>query len=490
MNLRPSTSMFANSKSRGGKQSERSLRWRFLSLAGTGAIVVMGIVGYAGLLVLQRTIAGDEDARIVNSASLSEQLVQRLLAERARQVQLIASEPAVIAAVKKGTETSRQKGLESHSIDQLEQMFKGPRSQQVDDGALHYLNGLLPKLDIAEVMLTDEFGYNAVTTSLSSDFVQSDEAWWQAAWANGMTTAQATVDPVMGRTVVELAGVVRDGAARVGVVKVKFGLSMVDSVLAQGSNVGSSLRVDLVDSSGKVIASSGRAARFKALSGFATVAAQDPGNAFNFAADSVRRRGAVFATNVGRWRVVSHMSLADATRAYSVARWGLFIGLGVMLALILTSLTLVGKFIERRITGPARELAIAAEAVAAGDLSKQITDMGDEDEIGRLAKAIGAMMLELRRLATALNESAAETGSMTVEITSSSEEMAASAGQIAHTASDLSQQSALMAETIQTLAASSEHLVGVAAKLDAGAHEGVERNARLRALALENRARL
>ncbi len=490
MNPRPSTSMFSNSHSRHGKQSARSLRWRFMSLAGTGAFLILGVVGYAGLLVLQKSIAGDEDARIVSSALLSEQLVQRLLAERTRQVQLIASEPEVIAAAKKGTEVSRAKGLPNHSIDDLEQMFKGPRSQQVDDNALRYLNGLLPKLDIAEVMLTDEFGYNAVTTSLSSDFVQSDEAWWQAAWGNGMTTAQATIDPVMGRTVVELAGVVRDGATRVGVVKVKFGLSLVDSVLSQGGTVGSALRVDLVDSAGKIIASSGRAARFKTLSGFSTVAVQDPGSIFDFSTDSMRRRGSVYATNAGRWRVVSHMSVADATRAYSEARWGLIIGLLLMLLLILTSLSLVGRFIERRVTGPARELAVAAEAVAAGDLSKQITQLGEEDEIGRLAKAIGAMMLELRRLATALNESAAETGSMTIEITSSSEEMAASAGQIAHTASDLSQQSSVMAETIQALASSSEHLVGLASGLDAGAHEGVERNARLRALALENRARL
>ena len=93
-------------------------------------------------------------------------------------------------------------------------------------------------------------------------------------------------------------------------------------------------------------------------------------------------------------------------------------------------------------------------------------------------------------MASALNESAAETASMTAEITASSEEMAASAGQIAHTASDLSQQANVMAETIQALAGSSEHLVGVAAELDAGAHEGVERNAQLRALALENRSRL
>jgi twitching motility protein PilJ len=282
--------MFTISHSRRGKTSARSLRWRFLSLAGTGAMLVLGLIGYVGLVVLQKSIAGDEDARIVSSAMLSQQLVQRLLSERARQVQLIASEPSVIAAVKKGTEISRAKGLPNHSIDDLEQMFKGPRSQQVDDNALRYLNGLLPKLDIAEVMLTDEFGYNAVTTSLSSDFVQSDEAWWQAAWGNGLTTAQATIDPVMGRTVVELAGVVKDGATRVGVVKVKFGLALVDSVLAQGGNVGSTLRVDLVDSAGKIIASSGRAARFKTLPGFSSISSQDPGSIFNFAADSNQPR--------------------------------------------------------------------------------------------------------------------------------------------------------------------------------------------------------
>ena len=79
---------------------------------------------------------------------------------------------------------------------------------------------------------------------------------------------------------------------------------------------------------------------------------------------------------------------------------------------------------------------------------------------------------------------------MTAEITPSSEEMAALAGQIAHTASDLSHQSNVMAQTIQSLVGSSESLVEVASTLDAGAHEGVERNAQLRALALENRSRL
>ena len=471
-------------------RSSRSLRRRLITIGAVAAVAILGVLGYSGLVILKKAVAGDEDAHIVNSASLSKQLVDRLLAERARQVELIASEPTVIAAAKKGAQVARDRKLPSIPVERLEQMFKATRSQQVDDATKAYLTALLPKLDIAEVMLTDEYGYNAVTTSPSSDFVQSDETWWQTAWSGGFTTAQATADAATQRTVVELAGVVRDGATRVGVVKVKFGLSMVDSALAQGSVGGRAMRVDLVDSTGRVIASSGAAARFKRLKGFETLTAQDPGAAFDFDGDSELRRGAVAPTNGGRWRVVAHMSQADAARTYDVARYGLIIGLVVMLGLTVVTLSFGGRFIERRITGPAEELAVAAEAVAAGDFSKQVRDIGADDEIGRLARAIAAMIDELRRLAGALRESATETESMTAEITASSEEMAASAGQIAHTAADLSQQANTMAETIQVLAGSSEHLVGAASSLDAGATEGVERNARLRALALENRARL
>ena len=498
MNDRPSASSFSISNALTAPKSGRSLGARLVGMFGVGAIVMLGVIGYAGLIVLRNTMAGDEDARIVNAASLSKQLVDRVLSERVRQVDLIASAPQVIAAARKGATEARRLNLPAQAGNSLpkevlagiEDRFKATRSLQVDSAALRYLRALLPKLDIAEVMLTDEYGYNAVTTSPSSDFVQGDEGWWQTAWNAGSTTAQATADPATERTVVELSRAVLDGSSKVGVVKVKFGLSMVDSVLMQGSVGGKALRVELVDSLGKVIASSVVGQRFKPFVGYASVVGHDSVDAFDYGLNTSLQRGAVTTTNGGRWRVIAHMDEADASHAYYVARWALLGGSAVMLGLILISLLFIARFIERRITGPAEDLAIAAEAVAAGDLSKKVNDIGGDDEIGRLARAVSAMIAELRRLASALNESAAETTSMTAEITGSSEEMAASAGQIAHTASDLSQQANLMAETIQTLAGSSEHLVAVASELDVGAREGVERNDQLRALALENRARL
>lgn len=503
MNQPPSmstTGIFSVIAAPAGGGREASIRRRLVAIAGIVSIIVLGGLTYFGLMLLRRSIGEDENARIVGAASLSQQLVERVLAERAQQVGLIASSPSVVAAAKKGAEEARRLNLPlkifaDHDPDLAgpEAQFKATRSLQVDASTNAYLTSLLPKLDIAEVMVTDAHGYNAVTTSPSSDFVQSDEAWWKTAWTKDSTSALAKYDSATKSIVVELAGVVKDNGTKVGVVKVKFGLLLVDRVLQQGTIAGSNLRVDLIDSTGQVIATSGNASeRFKQFAGFSALAGHDGNSAFTFASDSsgTLRRGAATTTNDGRWRVIAHMSERDAGRTYTIARNALLGGVLVMLVLIVLSLYYVGKFIERRITNPAAALAKVAEAVAAGDLSKQVAQLDTNDEIGRLSHAVAAMIAELRRLATALNETTGETTSMTAEITASSEEMAASAGQIAHTAADLSQQANVMAETIQVLAGSADKLVKMAAELDAGAHEGVQRNSKLRTLALANRARL
>lgn len=172
------------------------------------------------------------------------------------------------------------------------------------------------------------------------------------------------------------------------------------------------------------------------------------------------------------------------------ARIGIEIGVVVLLVALLALLTALHHFLTRRISRPATELAEAAEAVAAGDFSVQLRLAGTDDEIGRLGRAVGAMIVELRRLAGAIAGSARETTAMSHDITASSEQMAAAAGEIAHTASDLSGQAAGMAGTITTLAKSASSLRTLSAALEEGAHEGVARNGALRTLAVENRAEL
>jgi methyl-accepting chemotaxis protein len=177
------------------------------------------------------------------------------------------------------------------------------------------------------------------------------------------------------------------------------------------------------------------------------------------------------------------------TNFVNAARLTLLGCAGALLAMVLAGLWAANRFVRSRVADPAMQLVRAAEAVAAGDLSVDVSHAG-RDEIGRLARALSIMIASLRRLADALAGAARETTSMSVDISSGAEEMAASASEIATTATDLSEQSTAMAESIQTLNAAAEGLERLAAELDAGTREGVARNANLRALAGENRARL
>jgi methyl-accepting chemotaxis protein len=212
-------------------------------------------------------------------------------------------------------------------------------------------------------------------------------------------------------------------------------------------------------------------------------------------AKTVRRDGVVervvaLRTNAGRWRVVAHLPNEDIVAPYDTARIAIIGGAAALLVVLLLLLVSLHQFLLSRITIPARELAEAAEAVAAGDFSVQLRHTAADDEIGRLSRAVGAMILELKRLAQAIAGSARETSAMSSEITAGSEQMAATAGEIANTASDLSGQATSMAETISSLANSANALQELAVQLDGGAREGVLRNTTLRSLALENRAGL
>jgi methyl-accepting chemotaxis protein len=182
-------------------------------------------------------------------------------------------------------------------------------------------------------------------------------------------------------------------------------------------------------------------------------------------------------------------AVADREDGLRDARLGIAIGVVVLLLTLAALVAVLHYFLARRISRPATELAEAAEAVAAGDFTVRVRN-GADDEIGRLGRAVGAMIIELRRLAGTIATSAHETTAMSHDITASSEQMAAAAGEIAHTASDLSAQSAGMAGTIAELAKSAGELRTLSETLCAGANEGVDRNTTLRTLALENRAGL
>jgi len=457
------------------------------------AAIAVAILG-AGALVAMRTAANflsdRADTRLRDVARRGELVTEQVLLERARQVELIGAAPTVVEAAQLGGARAAQLGLVGRPIDAVERQMAATRSLAVSETAKRFLQRQLAPLGIAEMFITDANGYNAVITETTSDFVQSDEPWWREALRKGITNAEAEYDESARQTVVSMAASIQetDRGRPEGVIKIAFGIGSLDAALAKAT--GEDVQLAVIDTHGRLIASSMRdAERMKPLLGSDQLPATPGDSIVRFLAGETEVRAMVASANGGAWRVVAQIDDASVLQSLRQARPLIVVTLLGLLAFLVATLWLISRFLDRRISAPVTELAGVAEAVASGDLSTPVLPSNENDEVGRLSRATASMVDDLRRVVGALRDSARETTARAAEITTGSENMAAAAEEMASTSGELSRQSTEMADAVQRMAHDAARLQGIADQLAAGAHNGVERNAALRALAKENRQR-
>lgn len=473
-----------------GPGGSSSLRHAIILVAATAIVIVATAAAWAAMRTAAGFLSERADARLRDIARRAELVTEQALLERVRQVELIGAAPTVVDAADAGARRAAELGLVGRSIEMVERQMAATRSLAVSEAARRFLQRQLAPLGIAEMIVTDANGFNAVTTDMTSDFVQSDEVWWKDAVRKGITTAEAEYDESARQTVVSLAAAIREGSREraAGVIKIAFGIPSLDEALAKATGEG--VRVDVIDSRGRVISSSVRdAERMKVLDGAETLPAGASDVPLQLLTSDEERRAMVVTANGGAWRVVAHIDEASVLLPIRQARPLIALVLAGLLVVIVGMLWLVSRFLDRRITAPVTELAAVAEAVAAGDLSTRVLAASANDEVGRLSRATATMVDDLRRVVGALRDSARETSARAAEITSGSENMAAAAQEMATTSGELSRQSAEMADAVQRMAQDAARLQAIADELAAGAHDGVARNAALRVLATENRTR-
>src|SRR5665213_541589 len=149
---------------------------------------------------------------------------------------------------------------------------------------------------------------------------------------------------------------------------------------------------------------------------------------------------------------------AQAERDVPIAAAGLAI-------VFVLSMLLVGRIVARRATAPIGALGVAAERVAAGDLTIALGAAPGEEQVNRLHRALADMITALRRLVHAMRSVADETATMSAQITAGTEELSATASEFARTAGELSQEASSMSSSIAQSAADADGLMLVVARL-------------------------
>ena len=247
--------------------SMRGKLGRRLSAIGIGAVLTVSVVSYAvtwgwsesvgrALMELRNGEFENEPAEMNASVMIARQ-VDEFMRERIADVQSWASVPAIISAARQAHSVHEQTGLLELTPEEIERKFQIRKSLGRFPIADSYLRAeLLRSEHFDRVLFTDRNGYNVVATNVSSDFVQSDENWWQRTWSDGFALSGVKYDEGMGSWAVDISVRIDDPASDnpVGVMQAALSITLIQTITDRYPGRHHGERVTVVNSEGLLLA--------------------------------------------------------------------------------------------------------------------------------------------------------------------------------------------------------------------------------------------
>jgi methyl-accepting chemotaxis protein len=452
------------------------------------------LIGAVSVIATRRATAELDRAateRLMSSGLRAAGLVSQYVSERWEDLRLLVDVPSLYTGARLAGDRAAQLGLDRLTTEALEARFESTRALGADSSVLAVMLGIQRRTDFAEIFYTDRHGFNVLATNRTSDFVQSDEDWWQRAMEDGEFQSPPQFDESAGVVALELSIRVDDPATgnRLGVLKAVVQLSRLAHLLAVGGQTGTS--VEVIDSTGRIIVARDAGRLLQTASSIERIPRQPtpqvvtrPGSGGDELVASIPAEG-------GRWWVLAVQPVELARAAADAITQSMVITGGIVMIVTLLALLSLTSWLDRRVTNPVRSAGAVAQRIADGDLAVQVGTLHrGTDEVGDLLQAIDRMVVALRTLVGAIRSSSEESAAMAEQISASTQEMSASAQEMATTCQHLTQQASEQAALIRKTATDADRILEIASTLADGTTTAASRNADLQQIADNHRRRL
>jgi methyl-accepting chemotaxis protein len=405
---------------------------------------------------------------------------------------MLANIPGIVSATRAAGNSAARMGLDRVPTSLLEERYEDTRALGADEDLERFLQMVRDSSDFIEIFFTDLHGLVVLASNPTSDFVQSDERWWEEAFGTGFYQSEPLYDESAGTVGLELAVRIDEfeSGEPLGVLKAVVELSGLTRLLSLGSDSVESL-IEAVDSAGRVIMSLDPSRLFTVVAGSEQFGrAITPTNN----AQPVMSEGDLVAaapTNAGRWWIVNRQRADVAYAAARSIRDAVYLAAGVALVAAIVLLVWFTEWLHRRVTRPVRAAGSVAARVADGDLSVAVApSQKGAEEVTGLLEAIRTMVDALRKLVGEIRSSSQESAAMAQLISTSTEQMTTSIQQMADTCRDLTSQANEQAELARQAANDASRILGISSNLADGANVAAERSSSLSETAREHEKHL
>ncbi len=483
-------------------------RWNNLSIAlkftivSVAAIALLAVAILAGLVRVVGERA-DEQVRSTLSAEARTALRDALatIETEAARVESLALSDAVVETAAASSARTFDEARAAALDEQWKAWQKGGSGGTAESefrrlagtGAASLLAAFRERFPAhVEVFLTDKYGRNAAQIDPTSDYLQSDEEWWQHAYHDGK--GAVAVEPVefddsTGVWSVNIAVPVYDGDEVVGVLRTTLDVTAVFSRLAE-ARFGDTGELLLLDREGRVLYHPNESFFQQPLAGALTaMASERRGGVVTYTDPAGKRWRAAVQPAEGLlgeglgWTVVSQMTIGEAGAARRAAATSvlLIVLVSAAVAAGVTALLAwrLGARIRRVVEAVRRQangeigvraavdgrdevgqlaacvndvdtylagVAQAAQAIARGDLAVEVHARGPHDALGN---GLAEMVRGLRSLVTAVDERAANVRAASETLDTVAEQLATATNQIAAAIEDVTRSAVALAESSQ-----------------------------------------
>ncbi|OPY15386.1 MAG: Methyl-accepting chemotaxis protein McpA [Syntrophus sp. PtaB.Bin001] len=377
-----------------------------------GLLVVMVpliVIGIASVYKATHSISSLAREEMVNVSNGLANIIDLGLSEELRIVQNIALSSNVVTAAEKVAEAGREGSLPEIAVVQRElTKIREAAGDRYDTIALFGRDGI--------VFADDDQGK---TVGINA----SERDYFKKALQGNLNISDVVKSKKAGNLVCMAASPIYSGKSKkiIGVVScminVSYLIDMVDKI-----KIGESGYSVLLSREGLVLAHPNKEhilkLNFRKIQGLEALvektSRQETG-VMEYQFESVSKVGAYSPVKLTGWTALTTITRSELLKPAIFTR-NLIVVIGLLSLIMATAFF---YFFSRSLTRPLEKVVTAAEKIAEGDLSVQISDENRQDEIGMLARSFMKMTQVLQEKAGLLQQIAA--GNLTVEVKNSSD---------------------------------------------------------------------
>lgn len=217
-----------------GLTKKNTLRSRLLTTLLPAVVVPLVFAGLIGEQVAEKRFKKNIISGLEADTLLAHNATATFLRNSFDITNTIALEPELIELMRAANQLVDEQKLASQPIAVLENQFASPKFLQVDTklntDVNNYFRRIVRAGSVAEVVATQRDGFNIGYSSPTSDFVQSDEKWWQTAKDEIKVFGNPTFDQSTDQQIIPFSKAIYDPQSGkfIGIVKVAISVGQLE----------------------------------------------------------------------------------------------------------------------------------------------------------------------------------------------------------------------------------------------------------------------